>query len=65
MRVFTIAGAQVQDGIDLPEQLPEHGYVWISCSREKFQTELALIQATLERITGQPLVDLHVSDLLN
>jgi Mg2+ and Co2+ transporter CorA len=65
MRVFTIAGAQVQDGIDLPEQLPEHGYVWISCSREKFQSELALIQATLERITGQPLVDLHVSDLLN
>ena len=65
MRVFTIAGTQVQDGLDLPQQLPEHGYVWISCSREKFQTELALIQATLERITGQPLVDLHVSDLLN
>jgi Mg2+ and Co2+ transporter CorA len=65
MRVLTIAGAQVHDGLALPQQLPDQGYVWISCSRETFQSQLTLIQATLERITGQPLVDLHVSDLLN
>lgn len=65
MRVFTVSGTQVQAGLALPQQLPEHGYVWIACSRERFQTELASIQNTLEHLTGQTLVDLHVSDLLN
>jgi Mg2+ and Co2+ transporter CorA len=65
MRVFSISGAQVQAGLALPEQLPEHGYVWIACSREAFQAELGVIQSTLEKLTGQTLVDLHVSDLLN
>jgi magnesium transporter len=65
MRVFTISGQQVHAGLALPQQLPEHGYVWIACSRERFQDELALIQDRLEQLTGQNLVDLHVSDLLN
>jgi len=65
MRVFSISGAHVQAGLSPPEQLPEHGYLWIACSRQAFQTELATIQNTLERLTGQSLVDLHVSDLLN
>jgi Mg2+ and Co2+ transporter CorA len=65
MRVFSISGAQVQAGLDLPQQLPEHGYVWMACSREQFQSDLSSIQTRLEQLTGQPLVDLHVSDLLN
>ena len=65
MRVFSISGAQVQAGLSLPQQLPEHGYVWIACSREQFQSDLSSIQTRLEELTGQPLVDLHVSDLLN
>jgi magnesium transporter len=65
MRVFSISGAQVQAGLGLPQQLPEHGYVWIACSREQFQSDLSSIQTRLEELTGQPLVDLHVSDLLN
>jgi Mg2+ and Co2+ transporter CorA len=65
MRVFTVSGLHVQAGLALPQQLPEQGYVWIACSRERFQDELALIQDSLEKLTGQTLVDLHVSDLLN
>ena len=65
MRVITVSGQQVHDGLALPEALPERGFVWIACSRAYFQTELPLIQAALERLTGQPLVDLHTSDLLN
>lgn len=65
MRVFTVSGTQVQAGLTLPRQLAESGYVWISCSREKLQSDLADIQCTLESLTGQTLVDLHVSDLLN
>ena len=65
MRVFTVSGTQVQASLALPDQLPSQGYVWIACSRSFFETELAQIQATLERLTGQGLVDLHVSDLLN
>ena len=69
MRIFSIAGGQVQAEPKLPEHWPEHlpeqGYVWIACSREQFQSQLEQIQNTLERLTGQTLVDLHVSDLLN
>ena len=65
MRIFSISGGQVHTEPSLPEQLPEQGYVWIACSREEFQTQLVKIQNTLERLTGQTLVDLHVSDLLN
>ncbi|WP_396431032.1 magnesium transporter CorA family protein [Limnohabitans sp.] len=65
MRVFTVKGNQVQASLALPQALPENGYVWMACSREHFQAELALVQKTLEQLTGQPLVDLHVSDLLN
>jgi magnesium transporter len=65
MRVFSVSGSQVQAGLALSEQLPEHGYLWIACSREAFQAELGMIQNALEKLTGQTLVDLHVSDLLN
>ena len=65
MRVFTVSGPQIQAGLALPRQLPEQGYVWIACSRERFQDELVLIQQTLQALTGHTLVDLHVSDLLN
>jgi len=65
MRVFTVSGQQVHAGLAIPRQLPEQGYIWIACSRERFQDELALIQDSLQQLTGQTLVDLHVSDLLN
>jgi hypothetical protein len=65
VRVFTVSGPQIQAGLALPRQLPEQGYVWIACSRERFQDELVLIQQTLQALTGHTLVDLHVSDLLN
>ncbi|WP_416546948.1 magnesium transporter CorA family protein [Limnohabitans sp. DCL3] len=65
MRIFSVSGAEVHAESDWPERLPEHGYVWIACTREQFQSDLSAIQSQLERLTGQSLVDLHVSDLLN
>ncbi len=46
-------------------RLPEHGYLWIACSRTRFEALQAQIQATLQALTGTQLLDLHVSDLLN
>ena len=65
MRVFSVSGARVQTALALPDRLPDQGYVWIACSREAFRAELGAIQTTLEQLTGQTLVDLHISDLLN
>ncbi|TXI62623.1 MAG: magnesium transporter CorA [Limnohabitans sp.] len=65
MRVFAVSGTRVEAGQSLPGQLPEDGFVWIACSRSAFESEIERIQATLEQLTGQGLVDLHVSDLLN
>ncbi len=65
MRVFTVSGKQVDAGEALPERLPERGHVWIACARSDFEAQLPRIQAALEKLTGQGLVDLHVADLLN
>ncbi len=65
MRVFTVSSNRVDTGQSLPDRLPDQGYVWIACSRTAFESEIGRIQHTLEQLTGQGLVDLHVSDLLN
>ena len=48
-----------------PEAVPAGGFVWIGCTREEFRERLPEVQATLRRLAGSPLLDLHVSDLLN
>jgi len=65
MRFFHIFGDQFTELDALPPTLPSTGYLWIACSRSAFQTALGDIQAGLNRLTGAPLFDLHVSDLLN
>ena len=65
MRVFSISPGSVVESAVLPSQLPEHGHLWIACSRQEFGDQLAPIQAMLQALCGLQLVDLHVSDLLN
>ena len=49
----------------LQNGLPATGFVWISCTRSVLETQLSTIQAVLQQLCGQALLDLHVSDLLN
>jgi magnesium transporter len=65
MRVFSIGPGSVSERAALPAVLPEQGHVWIACTRQEFQEQLPQLQATLQALCGQQLVDLHVSDLLN
>ena len=71
VRVIGVQGSQVQvwpsQGSDtaFPETMPEQGFLWLAFSRSHFEQHLPAIQACLQQLTGQSLVDLHVSDLLN
>ena len=65
MRVFHIVGDQFRELDELPEQLPEAGFLWVGSARREFEVRAAEVQAALLRWTGGQLVDLHVSDLLN
>ncbi len=69
MRIFTIkeGGVAETDRLMPPasEHLPEHGYLWIACTRPEFALMQAQIQAALQSLCGMQLVDLHISDLLN
>jgi len=67
MRVFTInsSGLGVSETDTLPVELPPKGFLWIACARREFEVMLAPIQATLQLLCGNQLVDLHVADLLN
>ncbi len=65
MRIFSINGSSIAETDALPARLPEQGFVWIACARAEFEPMQSQIQATLQALTGQQLVDLHISDLLN
>ena len=65
MRVFQISPTGTQESGDLPRTAPPNGYVWISCSRQEFDSRLGEIQNALQALCGMQLVDLHISDLLN
>ena len=69
MRIFHIQSTAASEGLTLQtlqqQGLPSNGFVWISCSRSAFEGQLGSIQALLLQLCGQPLLDFHVSDLLN
>jgi Mg2+ and Co2+ transporter CorA len=65
MRVFSIAPGEVRETSTLPEGLPPRGFVWIACERSEFGLSQVAIQSSLNALTGNSLVDLHISDLLN
>ncbi len=69
MRIFTIDHTSVTetDSLDkvVAPGLPEHGYLWLACTRAEFELLQAPIQAALQALCGMQLVDLHISDLLN
>lgn len=65
LRAFHIVASQVNESALWPQQLPEQGFIWLAIGRAVLQEQLDEVQATLQRLCGQQLVDLHVSDLLN
>jgi Mg2+ and Co2+ transporter CorA len=66
MRLFHIHGDHF-DALPevLPEALPSQGFLWIGCTRREFELKAPSLQMLLQRLAVGPLVDLHVSDLLN
>ena len=65
MRCFHLNGDRFDELPDLPEALPAGGFVWVSYARPEFEQRRADMQAALQRWNCGPLVDLHISDLLN
>ena len=65
MRVFHVSADSFAELDGLPEALPAGGFLWIGSARREFEVEVATLQERLQRWAGSPLVDLHVSDLLN
>ena len=65
MRIFSIGPDGVTESPALPTQLPAAGHLWIACTRQEFGDQLGTLQASLQGLSSQQLLDLHVSDLLN
>ncbi len=65
MRVFSITSTAISESDALPAQAPEHGFIWIGCTRQELEGRLTEIQSCLQALCGIQLLDLHVSDLLN
>ena len=65
MRIFHITPQTVVESAELPQDMPEQGFVWMSFARREFEVLQHDVQQTLERLCGAQLVDLHVQDVLN
>jgi magnesium transporter len=65
MRIFHIHALGVQVLDTLPSTLPSDGLLWISCTQPTFEIQIAALQTALTQLAGFPLVDLHITDLLN
>lgn len=72
MRIFSINASRASEiaSGELPEglaglQLPESGYLWLSCTRAELERLQIPLQDTLQTLCKLQLLDLHVSDLLN
>ena len=65
LQAWRIGSGDVEPLAELPSELPADGFVWIAVERETLRTQFATLQARLAHWTGVPLLELHVSDLLN
>jgi len=69
MRIFHIQNTSVTESTDLDALTaagaPVQGYVWVACAREEMERMLPQVQAMLQALTGNTLLDLHISDLFN
>ncbi len=65
IRIFHIVGNEATELAAVPYQLPDKGFLWLACTRSYFSEQLGSLQLALQKLSGAPLVDLHVSDLLN
>jgi Mg2+ and Co2+ transporter CorA len=65
MRVFHIQPERFDELPAMPATLPASGFLWIGAPRSEFEQHVAGLQTVLQCMAGGPLVDLHVSDLLN
>ena len=69
MRIFHIQSTSITETQDLAALtaagVPVHGFIWVACARREFEVTQGPIQAMLQALTGQQLVDLHISDLIN
>ncbi len=65
MRIFRIDAGGITEQDSLPTAPADQGFFWIACARGELQLQLADVQEALQNVTGNQLVDLHVSDLLN
>ncbi|AEC21494.1 Mg2+ transporter protein, CorA family protein [Pusillimonas sp. T7-7] len=66
LRVFLIHPGKSIVALDtLPTEVPDSGFVWLAMERNNFGQNIEQVQAWLAQQTSMPLLDLHVSDLLN
>ena len=52
MRVFAVATDAFDELEGMPAHGPEHGFLWVGCSRSAFETQLAGVQEALQRWAG-------------
>jgi magnesium transporter len=68
MRIFLIELGRISEIKDLSGLSADHslkGYVWIACGRSELEAQLPAVQSALQELCGAPLVDLHITDLVN
>lgn len=65
MHLFLLSADGFQPLSEAPPAPPQQGFLWMAVPRAALEQHIAGIQSLLQSWSDGPLVDLHVSDLLN
>ena len=65
MRLFHVSAERFTELDSPPAVLPASGFLWWGFTRSEFERQVPMVQERLQGWEGSPLVDLHVSDLVN
>jgi magnesium transporter len=65
LRAFHIRADGLIELEDVPQTMPAQGFLWVACARADYEARHPALQESMSRLGIQPMVDLHVSDLLN
>jgi Mg2+ and Co2+ transporter CorA len=65
MDVFQIGGNCVTRLTQLPDELPQQGYLWLDATHDEIAADMGAWRDAVERITGVHVYDPHLTDAVN
>jgi magnesium transporter len=65
MDIYHITGSQVTVATEVPQELPEQGFLWLDATHDEVAADIVVWRDRVERATGTHILDPHLTDAIN